>query len=89
MRLVSNQKVFSIPWTVLLFGATVGEAILWEFAEAAPRPQLRLPALGVTPSPPRRPKLAFEFDIDIVYCCRAALHVTAVENSEAVAVGPG
>ena len=59
MRLVSNQKVFSIPWTVLLFGATVGEAILWEFAEAAPRPQLRLPALGVTPSPPRRPKLAW------------------------------
>ena len=59
MRLVSDQKVFSIPWTVVLFGVTEGEDFLWGFAKAAARLQLRLLALGVTPLPPRRPKSAW------------------------------
>ena len=43
----------------MLFGAINGEAFLWGFAEAAPRPRLSLLALGVTSSPPRRPKSAW------------------------------
>ena len=49
MRLVSNQNLSSIPWTVVLHGPIEGEAFLCGFAEAAPRQRLRLLALGVTP----------------------------------------
>ena len=59
MRSVSGQTFSYIPWTVVLFGAINGEAFLWGFAKAAPRPRLRLLALGVTSSPPRRPKSAW------------------------------
>ena len=58
MRLVSNQNLSSIPWTVVLHGPIEGEAFPCGFAEAAPRQRLRLLALGVTSLPPRRPKSA-------------------------------